>query len=187
MKRKMQKILFLFLIMFTLPFIISLITVFIYSFGSKLINVDAAVVFGAAAYSEDNPSYTLLVRTVKAAELYKKGLVKFVIVSGDNIEPDEMKKILLDRGVDSKKIILDKLGTNTLLTVKNAKKILSEKGLSGAIMVSSDYHLARICLFIKREGIEYFGTPAKSRFFPKIIYYYFREVIALMYYFIFKS
>jgi len=103
-------------------------------------------------------------RIQKAAELYKAGKVKHLIVSGDNHkdtydEPTDMKNALVELGVPQERIICDFAGFSTLDSVVRADKIFGQKRL---IVVSQDFHNKRAVFIGRSKGMELYGLNAKS-------------------------
>lgn len=90
-------------------------------------------------------------RIAAASELYRKGIVKHIIVSGDNNtvyynEPRDMSNALIEQGVPLKDITLDYAGFRTLDSVVRAKEIFGQDNL---VIISQDFHCYR-ALFIAR-------------------------------------
>lgn len=182
-----NKIIITLFILTFIPLLVSLIFILFHTRSGTLLKSDAIVVFGAAVHKNIGPSYTLRNRTLHAAELFKKKLAKYIVVSGagNENEPLEMKKILVNDGIPEKFILIDNNGYNTKMTIINVKKIMKKQDWKKIIMVSSKYHLGRIHLLSYRKGIPYQGSAPKSIFFAKLLYFYFRECVALIYYLIF--
>ncbi len=86
-----------------------------------------------------------------AAELFHRGKVKHLLLSGDNSEiyynePIDMKKALLKRGVPDSVITLDYAGFRTLDAVVRSKKIFGQRKIT---IISQEFHNYR-ALFISR-------------------------------------
>ncbi len=181
-------IFYLFTALFIFPLFFSLFYILLSRKKNNIKKADAVVVFGAKV-KPSGPSYTLLNRTKHAAKIFLEKNTHTIIVSGngkDN-EPEEMKKILIKQGIPEKTIIMDNHGFNTLKTIKKVKQISSEKQWENIVMVSSKYHLARIKIFCKREGIKHQVSAPDTILFSKLYYFYFRETIAVLYYLIFRT
>jgi vancomycin permeability regulator SanA len=161
---------------------------------------DCAVVFGAAVWPGSYgpiPSHALADRTLAAVDVYKRGLVQCIIASGaDSIygahEVDVMTDILLEEGILSEDIILDRQGIDTRTTIEHLDKRLSY------ILISNDFHLARIGLLAQRAGLAErgfslhaapyvsgltSGGSVESARYSREPYFVFRETIAFWYYF----
>ncbi len=178
--------LIIFASVFFIPLIFSLTYIFIKRIKVKNYKAELAVVFGAKV-KPAGPSYTLLNRTKHAANLYKNKLVDYIMVSGNGNEnePAEMKKILLNCGVEEKAVILHNQGYNSRKTIRRALALCLQNNWKNTIMVSSKYHLARIHLLSKKEKLKIQISAPDTIYFKKLIYFYFREAIAILYYLLF--
>jgi uncharacterized SAM-binding protein YcdF (DUF218 family) len=154
-----------------------------YSRNAKFVGV----VMGAAVWSDNRPSPSLASRAEKAAELYKKGILKFIQVTGGHA-PGELSEaevaynFLKHKGVDSNNIWIEKNTTSTSEQVRFIKNELIDKNNRRNIIIISDsYHLARIkeiCSFYKIKA--YFAASEMHLSFYKRIAYKFRESVALL-------
>ncbi len=184
----------------SLVLLVLLTLMYIFSFYSHTATkpADCIVVFGAAVwpgYYGPVASHALADRTVSAASLYKQGLANCIVLSGaDSIygahEVDIMTDILLKEGVPESAIELDREGANTLATIEHLDKSRSY------ILVSNDFHLARIGLLAQREGLgregftlhkaEYgagSGLDGSAARYSREPFFILREMGALWYYF----
>lgn len=101
-------------------------------------------------------------RMEAAAELYRRGVVRHLIVSGDNgrMEYDEstaMRDALITLGVPSEDITLDYAGFRTLDSVVRAKEVF---GQSKIIVISQAFHGQRAVFIAQRSGIDAVGYAA---------------------------
>lgn len=88
-------------------------------------------------------------RMQAAADLFHKGKIEHLIVSGDNgskyyNEPADMKKALIARGVPEEAISLDYAGFRTLDSVLRCSKVFNQKEV---IIITQEFHAYR-ALFI---------------------------------------
>lgn len=95
-------------------------------------------------------------RIFAAAELYRTGKVKHLLLSGDNHvktydEPTDMKNALLALGVPESAMTLDYAGFRTLDSVIRAKKIFGQQKLT---IITDDFHTARAVFIARHEGVE---------------------------------
>jgi uncharacterized SAM-binding protein YcdF (DUF218 family) len=142
---------------------------------TKPVKSDTIVVLGCRLRGE-TPSEFLTERTEKAAELYKKGFGNYIIVSGgkgsgeDISEAEGMKRILLSKGIEEDKIIMEDKSTNTSENIKFTSKIMKEKDLNTAVVVSNDFHLRRAWLLCKKNKLSatYKGVFSKENFITEI-------------------
>ncbi|WP_406001010.1 vancomycin high temperature exclusion protein [Streptomyces sp. NBC_00829] len=120
---------------------------------------DVAVVFGAGLW-KGRPTPYLAHRLDAAAELYRAGKVKVVLVTGDNSrveydEPDAMRTYLTARGVPDKRIVSDYAGFDTWDSCVRAKKIF---GVERAVLVTQGFHIRRAVALCRAAGIESYGV-----------------------------
>ena len=96
-----------------------------------------AIVFGAGAPG-GRPSPYLARRLDVALDLYRRGKVTVVLVTGDNSQPDydepsAMRQYLVARGVPAARIVRDFAGFDTWASCERAKKIF---GVDHATLVT---------------------------------------------------
>ena len=152
---------------------------------------DVIVVFGAGVSINGRGSTSMWDRVRKSCELYKAGYADKIVMSGGRDkrtalrEPDVMLTIALKYGVPKDDIILDQHGDNTLATVRNAKIICDENSWSRVLMVSHDYHLARIKMFSEREKLRSYTVPSFDNVSDKYkVFLVARETVAWGYYYL---
>lgn len=127
--------------------------------------VDVALVLGAAPIGpEGGPNRYFEYRLDAAAELWRAGKVKFLLVSGDNRRPDydepsAMRAGLIARGVPEAVIYRDFAGVRTRDSMLRAKSVFGQQRL---IVVSQGFHAARAIFLARREGIEAWGLAARD-------------------------
>ncbi|AWI28695.1 hypothetical protein E3E14_05380 [Streptomyces sp. ICN441] len=120
---------------------------------------DVAVVFGAGL-REGRPTPYLAHRLDTAAELYRAGKVRVVLVTGDNSradydEPDAMRTYLVRRGVPDDRIVSDHAGFDTWDSCVRAKRIF---GVDRAVLVTQGFHIRRALALCDAAGIESYGV-----------------------------
>jgi vancomycin permeability regulator SanA len=120
---------------------------------------DVAVVFGAGLW-DGQPSPYLAHRLDAAAELYRAGRVRVVLVTGDNSrtdydEPDAMRAYLEARGVPDGRIVSDYAGFDTWDSCARARRIF---GVDRAVLVSQDFHIRRALALCAAAGVDAYGV-----------------------------
>ena len=125
-----------------------------------------------------NPFF--LGRIQAAAELYRSGKVDRLLVSGDNgskdyDEPTAMEAALVAKGVPIEHITKDSAGFRTLDTMVRAHEVF---GLTDAVIITDDFHMARSLYFASGAGILADGYPSKARLNSMTASTEFREVLA---------
>lgn len=114
-------------------------------------------------------------RIVAAAELYRSGKCKKIVVSGDNgtmqyNEPMTMKRDLVKMGIKEEDVICDYAGFRTLDSIIRFKEIFGQKE---GIVVSQKFHNTRAVYIGRSYGIELYGYNAKD----VAVYYGFKTKI----------
>ena len=133
---------------------------------------DAIIVLGAQVKEDGTPSVALERRLTVALEAYQDSR-RAIIACGaqggtePRAEGDVMRDWLIARGVDPALAIAETSSYNTRQNLQNAKAIMQERGLSRALIVTSDYHVARALRLCAQVGIEASGrgSPSKPEYF----------------------
>lgn len=121
---------------------------------------DVAIIFGAEMYPSGRPSPYLRARLDLGAELYRGGLAKVLVVSGDNApehnrETTNMKRYLVDQGVPAERVVEDEHGLDTYDTCVRAREVF---GVTEALLVSQRYHLHRAVATCRAVGVDAVGV-----------------------------
>lgn len=103
-------------------------------------------------------------RVEATLDLYKKGKIDFVLISGDNSrkdydEPTDFKNELVRLGVPENKIFLDYAGFRTLDSVVRAKEIFGQQKIT---IISQKFHNERAIYLAKKKGLNAIGFNAKD-------------------------
>ena len=127
---------------------------------SKNISAEAIVVLGAKVHEDGHPSLMLKDRLECAYDLYRQGVAKKIICSGDHGQEDydetgNMKAYLVKKGIRPDDIFEDHAGFSTYDTVYRTKAIF---GVNRACYVSQEYHLYRTLYISDELGQESFGV-----------------------------
>lgn len=101
-------------------------------------------------------------RIAAAVELYQRGKIEYLVVSGDNHvhgydEPTDMKNALLEKGVPLDRIYLDYAGFRTLDSVVRVKEIF---GQASVTIISQHFHNQRAIFLAAHRGIDAIGFDA---------------------------
>ncbi|MEG3629755.1 SanA/YdcF family protein [Streptomyces poriticola] len=140
---------------------------------------DVAVVFGAGLW-DGEPSPYLAHRLDAAAELYRAGRVRVVLVTGDNSredydEPDAMRTYLVRHDVPDGRIVSDYAGFDTWDSCVRAKKIF---GVDRAVLISQDFHIRRAVALCEEAGVLSYGVGVSAVHDATWYYGGAREVLA---------
>jgi SanA protein len=139
-----------------------------------------AIVPGARVYASGNPSPVLEDRLATALELYRRGAVRRILVTGDNgaatyDEVTVMKRWLVARGVPDEHVVRDHAGFRTLDSMVRAVKVFQ---VERAVVCTQRFHLARSMFLARRYGLDAVGAEADRRPYPKALRDALREVAA---------
>ncbi|MBN2434984.1 MAG: YdcF family protein [Spirochaetes bacterium] len=148
---------------------------------------DVVIVLGNKVELDGTPSKRLKARLDRAVQLYHDRLFQFIIVSGgigkEGFDESEvMKEYLINKHVPAEFIIMDNEGVNSYATALNSKRIMRQKSLKSAMIITQYFHITRTRLAFKKVGQETFSAHAEY-FEPRDFYSIFREFFAYYKYF----
>lgn len=135
----------------------------IYTSVDQVPRAEVAIVLGASVY-ERQPSPVLAARANAAIELYMKGKVSKILVTGDNSarsydEVSPVRRYLLSAGVKPQDIFLDHAGFDTYSSIYRAVAVFEA---SSAIVVTQDFHLPRALFVAQALGLRAYGFLAEG-------------------------
>lgn len=148
---------------------------------------DVAVILGAAVWKYNKPSSILKMRIDKGLQLYTKGTVKKLQLTGNNApgelpEADVAFYYLLDKKIDPADVRLEAESRSTLDQISYIKNVLIERnGYQKIIVVSDAFHLTRI-----KEMAEFYDLKIDlvssdlAMTGDSLRYYLLREVVGLI-------
>lgn len=188
MLRVFKKLLVPFLIVF---FIIGGFRVLMLVNTSKNIKTNSTIepmpvvmVPGAGLLHDGTPSLPLRDRLDAAATLYRDGVVKKILLTGDNRfenynEPGAMYAYLTSKGIPEDDLVLDYAGRRTYDSCYRAKAIFGQEKL---IVVTQPYHLPRAVFLCDELGIETQGFAVNQSGYlrHRFLFWNFREVFATL-------
>lgn len=151
-------------------------------------SADAAIVLGARAYANGEPSDALKDRLNTACQLYRSGLVKVLVMSGgpgdgDIHETEAMRRYANRQGIPNEAIIIDEKGLNTAASIHFLAD-MEQRGFRSFLAVSHAYHLPRIKMYAQKSGLQVYTVPAQTpRVLAKLPYFMLRESAAWWSYF----
>ena len=135
---------------------------------------DVIIVLGAQVKEDGTPSVALERRLTAALESYNEKPQTIIVcgAQGGNeprAEGDVMREWLLARGVPEGDVVAETESFNTRENLENAREIMQARGLSQALIVTSDYHVARALVLCRQAGISATGkgSPSKPEYFIK--------------------
>jgi len=149
---------------------------------SDISRTDVAIVLGAGLQPDGTPSTYLRRRLDAAAELYARGTVGVILVSGDNSttqhdEPTAMRDWLVGLGVPEDRVVRDFAGLDTHDSCVRAHEVF---GVTDAVVITQDYHLRRALFSCREAGIDVVGLGVSSTSVEpiKAVLYRVREIPA---------
>lgn len=130
----------------------------------RLPKLPVALVLGAEVYADGRPSTFLRARLDLTVELYRRGLVERILVSGDGRsrfydETGGMRAYLLDHGIDEAVLMVDPGGLDTYDSCLRARDLF---GLRQLVVVSQTYHLPRALAICQALGLDAWGVGDES-------------------------
>lgn len=147
--------------------------------ASNIDGADCILILGAGIWG-NKPSPMLEDRLKEGIALYKQGITKKIIMSGDHSREDYdevkiMKEYAEKDGVPSEDIFMDHAGFSSYDSVYRAKEIF---GVQKMIIVTQKYHLYRSLYIAKKLGIEAYGIESNLRIYPGQVFREIREILA---------
>ena len=120
---------------------------------------EVALVLGAKVEAGGRMSTMLADRVQGAAELWKAGKVRKILVSGDHTtwsydEPDTMRRALQADGVPARDIFTDHDGIDTWYSMVRARQVF---GVHSAIVVTQGFHMPRALYLASQAGLNAHG------------------------------
>jgi len=128
----------------------------LYKDSSLLPDNEVGLVLGCSPFvSSGKPSPQFRGRMQAAADLYRLGKVKRLILSGANPdsrynEPKKMREALLELGVPSEAMVLDFAGDSTYESVDRAGEVFN---LTRYTIVTQKYHAYRALFLARKLGM----------------------------------
>ena len=128
---------------------------------------DAIVVLGAAQYA-GRPSPVLRARLDHAVSLWKDGMAEYLVLTGGRGTGDTTSEAAVGRryavreGVADSAILLESEGRTTDASLQAVARILHDRGLGQAILVSDPFHMLRLQILARRYGMEALPSPTRT-------------------------
>lgn len=129
--------------------------------------VGAALVLGAAQWNGD-PSPVLRARLDHALDLYRRGQVRQIILTGGTGPGDTIseaaagKQYLIDQGLTADVLLLEDRGTTTWESLQNAVPLARANRIGAVMLVSDPFHMLRSIKMARDLGLIAYGSPTRS-------------------------
>lgn len=130
-------------------------------------SADAIIVLGAAQY-EGRPSPVLKARLDHAFDLWSRGLSSRVIVTGGRGVGDTTSeaavgmRYLVQRGVPSDSISMDRQGLTTSQSMVAVRRLLGTKSYPSVLIVSDPFHMLRLAILARRLHMIPLISPTRT-------------------------
>jgi uncharacterized SAM-binding protein YcdF (DUF218 family) len=127
----------------------------------------AAIVLGAAQWNGD-PSPVLRARLDHAFDLYRRGLVSRIILTGGVGRGDRLseaaagKQYLIDQRLPVEALLLDERSTTTWENLQNAAALARANGINSVLLVSDPFHMLRSLKMARDLGLAAYGSPTRT-------------------------
>jgi uncharacterized SAM-binding protein YcdF (DUF218 family) len=116
-------------------------------------------------------------RVIHAVDLYKRGLIRRIIVSGgtgrlmveSRREADDIGKALVLMGVPADSIVLENKSRNTYESAMNVKQLLQKDATGDLLLITSGFHMRRSLACFRKAGLAV--TPFSTDFYTQPRYY----------------
>ena len=136
----------------------------LFTLDDEIQHHEGALVLGARVYKNGVLSYVLKDRVDTAISLYKSGVVKKLLMSGDNRhehynEVTAMRNYAIAQGVPSDDVVRDFAGFRTYDSIYRARELWD---LNDMIIVSQPFHLPRSLYIAKKLGVDAVGVSARD-------------------------
>ena len=186
--RFLKKLILYLLILLSAIFVLTLAVIFYFGHIKNVpAHADAAIVLGAKVNINNTPSDPLLNRTDEAVELYKSGLVNWIITTGGQglgyiPESKSARGLAAKQGVPLSKILIETDSHTTYENIQDIVDTAHKHNINSVIIVSDRFHLARGVMVAKYFGFKevYWDYPSVSSYTKKeLILNYLREALAI--------
>jgi len=129
--------------------------------------VGAALVLGAAQWNGD-PSPVLRARLDHALDLYRRGQVRQIILTG-GVGPGDTtseaaagKLYLIGHGMTADALLLEERGATTWESLRNAAPLARTNRIGAVLLVSDPFHMLRSIKMARDLGLIAYGSPTRS-------------------------
>ena len=127
----------------------------------------AAIVLGAAQWNGD-PSPVLRARLDHALDLYRRGLVSRIILTGGVGRGDRLseaaagKQYLIEQRLPAEALLLDERSTTPRENLQNAAALARANGINSVLLVSDPFHMLRSLKMARDLGLAAYGSPTRT-------------------------
>jgi len=127
----------------------------------------AAIVLGASQWNGE-PSPVFRARLNHAMDLYRRGLVGKIILTGGTAEGDTIseaeagRRYLVAQNLPNEVLLLDEQSTTTWENLQNAAEIARNNGINSVLLVSDPFHMLRSLKMARDLHLVAYGSPTRT-------------------------
>lgn len=128
---------------------------------------ESIVVLGAAQY-DGRPSPVLKARLDHALDLWDRRFANLLVLTGGRGAGDTTSEAAVGKayakrhGIPENLIVLEAEGRTTRESMKGVARILENRGLKTAILVSDPFHMLRLWILGRRFGLIPYTSPTRT-------------------------
>lgn len=144
-----------------------MIAVLVWSTLDQARPAESIVVLGAAQY-DGRPSPVLRARLDHAIDLWNRHLAQVVILTGGRGSGDTTSEAAVGRGyvrrrgIPDEAILLENEGRTTQASLVAVSRMLSQRRMKTAILVSDPFHMLRLWILSRRLGFTPYTSPTRT-------------------------
>ena len=142
---------------------------YIHASADELQKHEVVLIPGALVFSDGRLSNMTKDRADKGIELYQKGLVNKILVSGDHgtngyDEVNTIRNYILEKGIPAEDVFMDHAGFTTFNSMYRARDIFKVRDM---IIVTQDFHLPRAVFLARSLGMDAEGLNSSVKNYSK--------------------
>jgi uncharacterized SAM-binding protein YcdF (DUF218 family) len=164
MRRRITKVVKLVVILVVLALAFTALRIYTYGSTSSDTTADAAVVLGAAVWSQ-GVSPVFRERINHAIDLYRRQRVHKIIFTGGQGNPNEpteaaaARAYALENGVPQSDVLIEQRSHTTYENLAYAKQLADVNGLKKVLIVSDPMHMKRAIAMAHDVGLDAYPSP----------------------------
>ncbi len=141
---------------------------------------EVALILGASVKRDGTPSEALRDRVMTGVRLYEQGVVKRLLLTGDDgafhvNEIAAMQRLVREQGIPDDRVLIDGHGYRTYESCKHAAQ---QFGIKQALVVTQRFHVARALYVCEALGIKSFGVTSDLQTYRKGYFFWLRDIVA---------
>ena len=169
-------------------------SIYRYGSNSKIIQADAAIVLGAAAWG-NQPSPVFRERLNHGIALYKAAKVKTLIFTGGKGDGDELaesivgKRYAMQQGVAEADILTETRSRTTQQNLYYSQQVATNYDLKRFLIVSDPLHMKRSLQMAREMGMDAYPSPTPTTRYQSVssqLKFLARETYFYLVYLVFK-